>query len=92
MSENFERFAGYLKLSDQMIEQASKEEVADVARVLALYLAHYRAKRSEIPLKKSFELLLTESLSDKQAGEFADEFEVLIAVMKTPAMPAEGTH
>lgn len=33
MTEYFERFAAYLKLSDQMIEQASKAEVADVARV-----------------------------------------------------------
>jgi hypothetical protein len=51
LCEDFARFAGYAKLSDQMIEQASKEEVAAVARVLALHLAHYRAKHGEIPLK-----------------------------------------
>lgn len=92
MSEDFERFAVYLKVADTMIEQASKEDIADTARVLALHLAHYRAKHGEIPLKKSFELLLTETLNDEQAGELADGFEVLIAVMKTLATPAEGAH
>lgn len=86
----FERFAAYLKIADKMIEQASKDDIADTARVLALHLAHYRAQHGEIPLKKSFELLLTETLSDEQAGELADGFEVLIAVMKTLATPAEG--
>ncbi len=39
----------------------------------------------EIPLKESFELLLTETLSDEQAGEIVDGFEVMIAAMKTLA-------
>ena len=92
MAQEVERFGVYLKVADQLIERASKAEIADVARILALHLAHYRAKHGEIPLKKSFELLLTETLSDEQAGELADGFEVLIAVMKTLGTPVEGAH
>ena len=44
MSQEFERFAAYLKVSDRLIEDASKEEIAEVARVLALHLAHYQKK------------------------------------------------
>jgi hypothetical protein len=92
VTEDLERFAGYLRLPGQMIEQASKAEIPEVARVLALHLAHYRAKHGEIPLIKSFELLLADTRTDEQAGEMADGFEVQIAVMKTLAMPAEGAH
>ena len=91
MSQEYERFAAYLTIADKMIEQASKEDVTETARILALHLAHYRAAHGEIPLKKSFDLLLTETLTDEQAGELADGFGVLIAVMKTVATP-EGAH
>ena len=37
MDQEFERFAGYLKLSDQMIAQASKEDIADTARDAEAY-------------------------------------------------------
>ena len=44
MSQEFERFAAYLKVLDRLIEDASKDEIAEVARVLALHLAHYQKK------------------------------------------------
>ena len=91
MSKEFERFAAYLTIADKMIEQASKEDVAETARILALHLAHYQAKHGEIPLRNSFDLLLRETLTDEQAGELADGFGVLIAVMKTLSTPA-GAH
>ena len=91
MSQEYERFAAYLTIADKMIEQASKDDIAETARILALHLAHYRAAHGEIPLKKSLDLLLSETLSEEQTGELADGFGVLIAVMKTLATPA-GAH
>jgi len=91
MSQAFERFAAYLKLSDQMIEQASKEEVAEVARVLALHVAHYQTKHGAIPVEESLQVMLTETINDEQAKTLANGFEVLITVMKSLATP-EGTH
>ena len=43
MSQEFERFGAYLKVADMLIEPASKEDMAETARVLALHLAHCRA-------------------------------------------------
>ena len=43
-----QRVKAYLKVSDRPIEEASKEEIAEVARVRALHLAHYRAKHGEM--------------------------------------------
>ena len=91
MSQEFERFATYLKVSDRLIEDATKEDIAEVARVLALHLAHYRAAHGEIPLAKTFDLLTRETLDDQQPGELADGFGVLIKVMQTLATP-EGAH
>ena len=92
MSKEYERFAACLTIADKMIEQASKEDIAETARVLALHLAHYRAAHGEIPLKKAFDLLLTETLDDEQAGELADGFAVLIKVMQTLGAPEQGAH
>ena len=49
MSQDFERFATYLKVSDRLIEQASKEDLAETARVLALHPAQYQKKYHAIP-------------------------------------------
>jgi hypothetical protein len=59
---------------------------------MAWSAGYFASEPGDIPLKKSFELLLTETLSDEQTGELADGFEVLIAVMKTLATPAEAAH
>lgn len=91
MSQEFERFAAYLKLSDQLIEQASKDEVAEVARVLALHVARYQTKYGAIPVEESLQLMLTETIDDDQAKTLADGFEMLITVMQALGTP-EGAH
>ena len=91
MSQEFERFAAYLKVSDRLIEHASKEEIAEVARVLALHLAHYKKKYEAIPVQESLKLMLTETIEEDQASALADGFEVLIGVIRAVATPA-GAH
>ena len=87
-----ERFLALLKISDELIHDASKDELADLARVLALNIAQYRAQLGEIPVSDSLSLLLdTKTLGDAQATALADGFEVLITVMKALATPA-GEH
>ncbi len=39
MDEDFQKFVTYLGVSGALIEQASKGEIAEVARVLALHVA-----------------------------------------------------
>ena len=81
----------YLKVSDRLIEQASKEDLAETARVLALHLAHYQKKYEPIPVQDSLKLMLTETIDDSQAGALADGFEVLIEVIRAVATPV-GAH
>jgi hypothetical protein len=92
MSPAVERFLALLKISDELIDDASKDELADLVRVLALNIAQYRAQFGEIPVRDSLSLLLeTKTLADAQATALADGFEVLITVMKALATPA-GEH
>jgi hypothetical protein len=91
VSQEFERFAAYLKLSDQLMEQASKEDIAEVARVLALHVAHYQSKHGAIPIDQSLDLLAAETISDETARTLADGFAVLVEVLKALGAPS-GAH
>lgn len=92
MSPEVERFLACLKISDELVQQASKDELADLARVLALNIAQYRTQFGDIPVGESLKLLLdTQTLGDDQAKALADGFEVLITVMKALATPS-GEH
>ncbi len=55
-----------LQASDKLIEQATKEEVAEVARVLA-HAAHYQAPYADLSIEESLEMLRTEKVSDEMA-------------------------
>jgi hypothetical protein len=41
-------FQQYYKLADMLIEQSSKEQLAECARLLALNLAHYQGLYGEV--------------------------------------------
>jgi hypothetical protein len=43
------KFAAYVHLSDELIEDAAKEEVAEVARILAIQCGYYETKYGEMP-------------------------------------------
>ena len=91
MNQNFQNFTAYLAASDALIEQATKGEVAEVARVLALHVAHYRQRYGDVSIEESLAMLRTEKVSDEMAKTLADGFGVLVEVMKALATP-EGTH
>jgi hypothetical protein len=72
MNEDFQNFVTYLGVSDTLIEQATKEEVAEVARVLALHVAHYRQRYGDVSIEESLEILRTEKVSDEMAKTLAN--------------------
>ena len=72
MNEDIQKFVAYLGVSDTLIEQATKEEIAEVARVLALHVAHYRQRYGDVSIEESLEMLRTEKISDEMAKTLAD--------------------
>ena len=91
MSKAIEKFADYLKTSDALLEQASKEEIADTARVLAFHLGHYRTRYGDIPTTESLDQLSVDRITDEMAVPLASGFEALIQVLKAMGSP-EGEH
>jgi hypothetical protein len=66
-----------------------QKEVAEVARVLALHVAHYRQRYGDVSIEESLEMLCTEKVSDEMAKTLADGFGVLVEVLKALGTPAE---
>ncbi len=91
MDECIQKFVTYLGVSGALIEQASKGEIAEVARVLARHVAHYRQRYGDVSNEESLEMLRIEKISDEQAKILADGFGVLVEVLKALATP-EGEH
>jgi hypothetical protein len=81
MNEDFQNFVTYLGASDALLEQATKEELAEVTRVLALHLGHYRTY-GDVPIEESIELLKTEKVTDDMARVLASGFGALVEVLK----------
>ncbi len=74
-------FAQYSKLSDMLIAQASKEQVAECARLLALNLAHYKMRYGELPLDETLAMADAVEPNDEQAVMLANGMESLVGVL-----------
>lgn len=74
-------FEQYYKLADLLIEQATKEQLAECTRLLALNLAHYQGLYGEVPLGKTLAILDTVVPNDEQLELLATGMETLVGVM-----------
>ena len=74
-------FQQYYKLADILIEQASKEQLAECARLLALNLAHYQGLYGDVPLDATLAILDASEPNDDQAMLLVGGMEVLVGVL-----------
>ena len=74
-------FQQYYKLADVLIEQASKEQLSECARLLALNLAHYQGLYGEVPLGETLAILDASEPSDEQSKLLAGGMEILVGVL-----------
>lgn len=77
----FREFQAYWKLSEEMIAHATKEDLAEVARILAMQAAHYAHKYGEMQLPDLTHLLTATSLDDDGVGLLRDGTEALVGVL-----------
>ena len=71
----------YYRLADILIEQASKEQLAECARLLALNLAHYQGKFGEMPLEDTLSILDATEPNDEQVVLLRDGMENLVGLL-----------
>jgi len=60
-----EDFAAYARLADDLITKASKKELADVARLLALNIGWYHKRYGDVPQEELLGMVRAENLNDE---------------------------
>ena len=76
----------YYNLADQLIEKASKQDIAEAARLLALNLAHYQIKYGELPLDETLAMLDVVKPNSNQTEMLVKGMENLIGVLGNVVM------
>lgn len=59
---DMEDFSTYARVADQLLEKATKEQVADVARILALNIGYYHEKYGDVPQETLLRMVRAETL------------------------------
>lgn len=77
----FEEFRAYWRLSEEMIASATKEEVAEAARILAMQTAHYARKYGELQLPDMATLLSATALDGDSVRLLRDGTEARVGVL-----------
>ncbi len=77
----FQEFSAYWKLSEELIADATKEDLAEVARILAMQAAHYARKYGEDQLPDLAHLLSATTLDDDSVALLRDGTEALVGVL-----------
>ena len=75
------RLKQYLQLADQLALVASKEELAECARLLALNLAHYELKYGLLPLDETLDVAYNDEATDQQIEMVAKGMEIMVGVL-----------
>lgn len=81
MSADLTTFQQYYALADQLIEQSSKETLAECARLLALNLAHYEMRYGALPLDDTLAALSAAEPNDDQAEMLTRGMQNLVGLL-----------
>ena len=79
--QTFQEFCAYWQLSEEMIANATKDDLAEAARILAMQAAHYARKHGEMQLPDLNHLLSMVTADDESIGLMRDGTEVLVGVL-----------
>jgi len=80
-STEFQEFKAYWQLSEELIADASKEDLAEAARILAMQAAHYARKYGDLQLPDLTHLLSATQVNDGNIGLLRDGTEALVGVL-----------
>ncbi|HEY0562977.1 MAG TPA: hypothetical protein VGD04_06595 [Methylophilus sp.] len=78
---DLQTFRDYLKLEAELMEVASKEDVLEAARLIAMNLAHYELTYGVLPLDEVLLSLATDQPNDKQVEMLNLGMQNLIGVL-----------
>ena len=73
-------------LTDQLVEKASKQELAETARLLAVNLSHYQMKYGELPLDETLAMIAIEKPNAEQTEMLVNGMSNLVGVLANVVM------
>lgn len=75
------RFTQYLKLADQLASVATKEDLAECARLLAINIAHYESVYGALPLDETLEVAYSDEPNQPQIDLMTRGMETMVGVL-----------
>jgi hypothetical protein len=81
----------HFELADQLIAGASKDDIAEVARLLTLNVAHSQLKFGALPLENFADMLRAQTINAETAELLAAGMENLVGVLGI-VMGLDGDH
>ena len=75
------QFQQYLKVADQLTSVATKEDLAECARLLAINIAHYESKYGQLPLDETLAMAYADKPNQAQLDLMARGLETLVGVL-----------
>lgn len=78
---NMYRFNQYLTLANQLASVATKDDLAECARLLAINVAHYQSVYGSLPLDETLEMAYAESPNQTQIDLMANGLETMVGVL-----------
>lgn len=73
-------------LTDQLVEKASKQELAETARQLAVNLSHYQMKYGELPLDETLAMINIEKPNAEQTEMLVNGMNNLVGLLGNVVM------
>ena len=74
-------FAAYSRLADSLIERTTKEEIADVARLLALNCGYYQTRFGDVPANMLLRMVSAENLDSGTATLLVAGMQNLVSAL-----------
>jgi nucleotide-binding universal stress UspA family protein len=74
-------FAPYASLADQLIERATKEQLADVARLLALNIGWYQQRYGDVPQETLLKMVRAETLDEDTLALLSSGMQNLVSAL-----------
>lgn len=78
-----QEFIGYWRLSEEMVTKASKEEIVETARILAMQVAHFTRKYGEQELPDFTNFLSASAVDNESVSLLRDGSEAFVGVLAT---------
>ena len=79
--EELDDFAAYNHLADSLIERITKEQLADVARLLALNCGYYQSRFGDVPQDVLLRMVRAEHLDSETATLLVAGMQNLISAL-----------